>query len=124
MLSPNRTLLVYVLRLAMAAVSANANEWQICRLELKIDGTITQPYLKLRAQIQTVSPEPDTAECPSSGDHIIFVPEQADYQSPIPQKKWPKPGQFVHWRYIYLDGICKGDGNSHPCRIQHFPEGW
>ena len=44
-----------------------------------------------------------------------------DYQNDLPRRTWPKKGQSVRVDYRYLDGVCKGDGQSHSCRIKHYP---
>lgn len=84
----------------------------------------TPPYPLLKARVKSVQAQPYTAQCPAEEDVIDFTPESADYQAQIARRLWPKLGQFVRMRYLYLDGVCKGDGNSRPCRIKHYPIGW
>jgi len=106
------------------APCAHAANWQICRMEVEITETVTQPYPGLKGRIESVQAQATSAECPIRGEVIAFEPESADYQSMIPRKRWPKPGERVRMRYQYLDGQCKNDGNTKPCRIQHYPMGW
>ncbi|WP_256676046.1 hypothetical protein [Pseudomonas sp. SCB32] len=103
---------------------AHAGNWQICRMEVEITEQVTQPYPGLKGRVESVQAQTSTAECPIRGEVIAFAPESADYQSMIARKHWPRPGERVRMRYQYLDGICKGDGNSRPCRIEHYPMGW
>lgn len=55
------------------------------------------------------------------GTILTFTPETRDYQNDLPRRQWPKKGQSVRVDYRYLDGMCKGDGHSHACRIKHYP---
>ncbi|MCP1641611.1 hypothetical protein J2T41_001207 [Pseudomonas citronellolis] len=108
----------------LALPSAQAANWQVCRLEVEISGIRTQPYPGLRARVLQTRAQPANAECPPPGQLIEFEPESPDYQSMVPRKQWPKPGQRIRMRYQYLDGTCKNDGNPKPCRIRHYPLGW
>lgn len=106
------------------APCVHAANWQVCRMEVEIIKTMTQPYPGLKGRVQSVTTQAASTECPIRGEVIDFAPESADYQSMIPRTHWPKPGQRVRMRYQYLDGLCKNDGNSTPCRIRHYPVGW
>lgn len=112
--------LVLAAGLAMLCTSAQAATWQICRMELRITEVLKQPSAQLRAQVLSVSPKQATAECPEHNSSITFVPETPDYQTMLPRRQWPAKGQSVQLEYRYLDGICKGDGHEHPCRIKHY----
>ncbi|MBB4864355.1 hypothetical protein HNP46_003219 [Pseudomonas nitritireducens] len=107
-----------------AAQAANAGDWQVCQLEVEITGTLKQPVRGLQGRVQSAKPRSAGTQCPSQGELIAFEPETADWQSRIPRKHWPAPGQRVWMRYQYLDGWCKRDGNDGPCRIEHYPMGW
>lgn len=109
------------LTLCMPCLPVHAATWQICRLELRITEVVKRPYPQLQAQVLKVSPQSATAECPEAGASITFTPETPDYQTTLPRKRWPGKGQSVRVDYRYLDGICKGDGNEHACRIKHYP---
>lgn len=103
---------------------AYAGNWEVCRMEVEIIETVKQPYPGLKGRVESVKAQSASAQCPQHGEVIAFEPESADYQSMIPRKHWPKPGQRVWMRYQYLDGWCKRDGNDGPCRIEHYPMGW
>ncbi|ROM87593.1 hypothetical protein BK652_00640 [Pseudomonas brassicacearum] len=112
--------------LALTALStlcapAHAGTWQICRLELHIVEVVKKPYPQLEARVARASPASATVECPQQGSTIRFIPETPDYQSTLPRRQWPAKGQSMRVDYRYLDGVCKGDGNQHPCRIKHYP---
>ncbi|UZE84294.1 hypothetical protein [Pseudomonas viciae] len=109
------------LALSIPAEPAQAATWQICRLELRIVEVLKQPYPQLQAQVLKVSPASTSAECPEAGTTLTFTPETTDYQATLPRRQWPKKGQSVRIDYRYLDGMCKGDGNSYACRIKHYP---
>lgn len=98
-----------------------ASTWQICHMELRIVEVLKQPYPQLQAQIVKVTPKSSSVECPVQGSSLTFTPETPDYQATLPRRQWPAKGQSVQVDYRYLDGICKGDGHSHPCRIKHYP---
>ena len=108
---------------ALAAMSApaHASTWQICSLKVLITEVVKQPYPQLQARVVKVSPKQATADCPEANANLTFTPETKDYQSTLPRRQWPKKSQSVQIDYRYLDGICKGDGNSYPCRIKHYP---
>lgn len=113
------------LLLSLGAVqTAHAGDWQVCQMEVEIIGALKLPVRGLEGRVESVKPRAAGADCPNRGALIAFEPESADWQSTIPRKHWPAPGQRVWMRYQYLDGICKGDGNSRPCRIEHYPMGW
>lgn len=112
--------LVFSAMFSVLCAPAQAGAWQICRMELRIIDVLKQPSAQLRAQVLKVSAKPATAECPQQNTHIIFVPETANYQAMVPRRQWPSTGQSVQVEYRYLDGICKGDGHEHPCRIKHY----
>lgn len=107
-----------------ATQTAHAGDWQVCQLEVEITGALKLPVRGLEGRVASSKPRSAGTECPSPGEVIAFEPESADWQSRIPRQHWPAPGQRVWMRYQYLDGICKGDGNSRPCRIEHYPMGW
>ncbi len=109
---------------SILASSTQASSWQVCKLEVEIIARGKQPYPELQGRVASVKADPADAQCPKTGTVITFEPESADWQSMIPRKLWPASGQWVRMRYQYLDGICKGDGNSHPCRIEHYPMDW
>ncbi|MEE9099682.1 MULTISPECIES: hypothetical protein [Pseudomonas] len=108
----------------LLANAAQAGSWQVCRLEVEITETVKQPYPGLKGRVESVKARPAEAQCPDKGAVIAFEPESADWQSMIPRRHWPAPGQRVWMRYQYLDGTCKNDGNERPCRIEHYPMGW
>lgn len=112
---------LFALTLPMLCTPVQAATWQICRMELRILDVLKQPYPQLQARIEKVSPASPTVECPKAGTTITFTPETPDYQSTLPRRQWPKKGQSVQVNYQYLDGMCKGDGNSYACRIKHYP---
>ncbi|WP_335944260.1 hypothetical protein [Pseudomonas sp. G166] len=109
--------------LALSAVGepVQAATWQICRLELRIVEVLKQPYPQLQAQVLKVRPASTAVECPEAGTTLTFTPETTDYQATLPRRHWPKKGQSAQVDYRYLDGMCKGDGNSYACRIKHYP---
>ncbi|KPA89911.1 MULTISPECIES: hypothetical protein [Pseudomonas] len=109
------------LALSTVCVPAHAATWQVCRLDLRVTEVVKQPYPQLQAQVLEASPQSAAVECPEAGTSLTFTPETPDYQSTLPRKRWPGKGQTVRVDYRYLDGMCKGDGNSHPCRIRHYP---
>lgn len=98
-----------------------ASTWQICQMELRIVEVLKQPYPQLQAQIVKARPKSTSVECPAQDSLLTFTPETPDYQATLPRRQWPGKGQSVRVDYRYLDGICKGDGNPHPCRIKHYP---
>ncbi|MDO7895901.1 hypothetical protein [Pseudomonas citrulli] len=108
--------------LSIPYTSAQAGTWQICRLELHIVEVLKNPYPQLQARVTKASPASATVECPPPGSTIRFIPETTDYQATLPRRQWPAKGQSMRIDYRYLDGICKGDGNSHACRIKHYPQ--
>ncbi|AHL34373.1 hypothetical protein CD58_16370 [Pseudomonas brassicacearum] len=112
---------LFALTLPMLCTPVQAATWQICRMELRILEVLKQPYPQLQARIEKVSSTSATAECPEEGTTMTFTPETPDYQSTLPRRQWPKKGQSVQVNYQYLDGMCKGDGNSYACRIKHYP---
>lgn len=114
---------LFVLTLSVLCEPVQASAWQICSMELRITDVLKRPYPQLQAQILKVSPTSTTTECPEAGATVTFTPETTDYQAPLPRRQWPSKGQLVHVNYRYLDGICKGDGNEHACRIEHYPLG-
>ncbi|MEX6664161.1 hypothetical protein [Pseudomonas sp. W2-17] len=111
---------LFTVMLSLLCQPALASSWQICRLQLRITDLVTNPFPKLQAEILKVSVKTATVICPEQGTTLMFTPETSDYQAVLPRRSWPKKGQVVRIDYRYLDGICKGDGNSHPCRIQHY----
>lgn len=114
---------LFLLSLYVLCEPAQASTWQICRMDLRITDVLKQPSPQLQAQVLKVSPASTTAQCPEVGTTLTFIPERRDYQSQLPRRRWPAKGQSVSIDYRYLDGICKGDGNDHPCRIRHYPVG-
>jgi hypothetical protein len=95
--------------------SAQAAEWKICDLQVQLRDKQSNP-----AELQTrvkESSTPNAAECPQPGTALSFHPETEDYQTMLPRRQWPKPGQTVLVRFRYLDGECKDRG---PCRIKHY----
>ncbi|MHA6788613.1 hypothetical protein ACWA6H_13140 [Pseudomonas bijieensis] len=109
------------LTLPFLCAPVQASTWQICHMELRIVEVLKQPYPQLQAQIVKVTPKSSSVECPVQGSSLTFTPETPDYQATLPRRQWPAKGQSVQVDYRYLDGICKGDGHSHPCRIKHYP---
>lgn len=112
---------LFALTLSILCAPAHAAAWQICSLELLVTDVLKQPSPQLQARILKVSPASATVECPEVGATVTFIPEKPDYQNPLPRRQWPKKGQSVKVNYRYLDGVCKGDGNSYACRIEHYP---
>lgn len=112
---------LFALTLSALCVPVQAATWQICRMELRVVDVVKQPYPQLQAQVLKATPTSATVECPETGTTVTFTPETTDYQNTLPHRQWPKKGQSVQVNYRYLDGICKGDGNSHACRIEHYP---
>lgn len=100
----------------------HAGSWQVCKLNL----TIQHPGDErgLQAKVDNITASQDALNCPKRGEVIRFTPETSDYQSLLPRKKWPGIGTKARWRYIYLNGFRKNDGNSGPCIIEHYPKGW
>ncbi|KQW41867.1 MULTISPECIES: hypothetical protein [Pseudomonas] len=109
------------LTLAFLSGPVQASTWQICHLELRIVEVLKQPYPQLRAQIVKARPKSASVECPAQGSSLTFTPETQDYQATLPRRQWPRKGQSLQVDYRYLDGVCKGDGNSYACRIKHYP---
>jgi hypothetical protein len=107
--------LVGVLMVAWAGRVAVAAPWQICDLQVRVLEHAAQTRT-LWGQVLQVQAQ-GAAECASSGTHLEFRPATLDYQSELPRRQWPKPGQTVTVRHRYLDGMCKNTG---PCRIQHY----
>lgn len=112
---------LFFLPLFLLCEPVQASTWQICRMELRITDVLKKPYPTLQAQILKARPTSPTVECPMEGTSLTFTPETKDYQNDLPRRQWPKKGQSVHVDYRYLDGMCKGDGHSHACRIKHYP---
>lgn len=110
-----------VLTLSVLWEPVQASTWQICRMEVRIVEVLKQPYPQLQGLILKVSPASPTVECPTEGSTLTFIPETTDYQATLPRRQWPRKGQSAQVNYRYLDGICKGDGNEHACRIKHYP---
>ncbi|HEY4664788.1 MAG TPA: hypothetical protein VIG85_07370 [Comamonas sp.] len=99
---------------ALAAPAAAA-QWQICDYKVRVQDT--QPSRQaLYVDVLSVQSK-GGAECRQPGTFLAFKPETWDYQSELPRRQWPKPGQTVTVRHRYLDGICKNIG---ACRIQHY----
>ncbi|WP_434563831.1 hypothetical protein [Pseudomonas sp. Z4-20] len=119
---PARTM-PFVLTLAALGAPVQAATWQICDLELKVTEVVKRPTPELQVQVLKARPASPGVECPEEGAVLGFVPETADYQATLPRRQWPAKGQTVRIKYRYLDGICKGDGNDYPCRIEHYPFG-
>lgn len=107
--------LVGMLVVACMGRLAVAQSWQICDLQVRVlehdaqKRTLLVQVLQVQAQ--------GAAECAPSGTHLEFRPASLDYQSELPSRQWPKPGQTVTVRHRYLDGICKNRG---ACRIQYY----
>ncbi|MDB6445542.1 hypothetical protein PII47_19285 [Pseudomonas sp. 21TX0197] len=112
-----------VLALLVCCGHAQAGTWQICKMDLEITDVLKRPFPQLQAKILKANPASASVECPEQGSTLTFTPETADYQATLPRRQWPRKGQSMQVDYRYLDGICKGDGNSHPCRIKHYPIG-
>lgn len=110
-----------VLMLTVLCDPVYAASWQICRLDVQIIEVLKRPHPQLQGRILKVSPKSPTTQCPQQGSTITFTPETTDYQNTLPRKQWPGKGQTVQIGYRYLDGVCKGDGNEHACRIEHYP---
>ncbi|MEE4788190.1 hypothetical protein V2K52_11790 [Pseudomonas alliivorans] len=113
--------LLFPLPLFLLCQPVQASAWQICRMELRITDVVKKPYPALQAQILKSRPASPAVECPEEGTRLFFTPETKDYHNPLPRRKWPKKGQSVQVDYRYLDGLCKGDGQTHECRIRHYP---
>jgi hypothetical protein len=111
----------FILTFAALCAPVHAATWQICDMQLQVTEVVKQPYPGLRAQVLKTRPASPDVECPEEGAVISFIPETADYQATLARRKWPAKGQAIRIKYRYLDGICKGDGNEHPCRIEHYP---
>ncbi|WLH48645.1 hypothetical protein [Pseudomonas beijingensis] len=109
------------LTLSFMSEPVQASTWQICQMELRIVEVLKQPYPQLQAQVMKVRPKTSSVECPAQGSLLTFTPETPDYQATLPRRQWPGKGQSVQVDYRYLDGVCKGDGNSYACRIKHYP---
>ena len=75
----------------------------------------------IRDRIVKARPKSVSVECPAQGSLLTFTPETPDYQATLPRRQWPRKGQSLQVDYRYLDGVCKGDGNSYACRIKHYP---
>lgn len=114
-------LVLLALTLPFLCAPVQASTWQICHMELRIVEVLKQPYPQLQAQVMKVTPKSASVECPAQDSLLTFTPETPDYQTTLPRRQWPVKGQSLQVDYRYLDGICKGDGNSHPCRIKHYP---
>lgn len=119
-LEASLVLAVYCFSFNSTAVLANT--WERCELKLAILAHDFNPHPTLKAKVTDVRKQTRSAECPKIGEVISFEPETRDYQSILPRKKWPQKGAIVQWRYIYLDGICKNDGDPIECRIKHYPQ--
>ncbi|WP_434568674.1 hypothetical protein [Pseudomonas sp. Z3-8] len=111
----------FALALAAFCAPAQAATWQICDIQLHVTEVVKRPTPKLQAQVLKARPASPSVECPEEGAVISFIPETADDQATLPRRKWPGKGQAIRIKYRYLDGICKGDGNDYPCRIEHYP---
>lgn len=111
----------FALLLLVLCEPVHAATWQICSLQLRITDVVKHPYPQLQAQVLKVKPASPTVECPPEGATLLFTPETTDYQRTLPRRQWPHKGQTVQVDYRYLDGVCKGDGHSHACRIKHYP---
>lgn len=109
------------LTLSFMGEPVQASTWQICQMELRIVEVLKQPYPQLQALVMKVRPKASSVECPAQGSLLTFTPETPDYQATLPRRQWPGKGQSVQVDYRYLDGVCKGDGNSYACRIKHYP---
>ncbi|ARN19787.1 hypothetical protein [Piscinibacter gummiphilus] len=97
-----------------AALPAMADSWVVCDYDVEsVRIGANPPELTVRVRRGHAR---NGAECPAGSGERSFVPETADYQSNLPRKQWPKPGQPALLRYRHLDGICKPD---RPCRIIH-----
>ncbi|WP_313958312.1 hypothetical protein [Pseudomonas citri] len=92
-------------------------------MDLRITEVVKKPYPQLKAQLLKVRPASPTVQCPEAGTTITFTPETPDYQATLARRQWPAKGQSLRIDYRYLNGICKGDGNEHACRIEHYPVG-
>lgn len=108
--------------LPLLATAANdAHTWHICHLQVQALTHGSAPHRALQAKVLQVRAQPADSDCPVPGQTITFDPETADYQGMLAYKRWPKVGQKFKMRYLYLDGMCKNDGNEKPCRIAHHP---
>lgn len=116
-----KTYAALALALTTLCSPVHAASWQICRLDVQIVNVLKQPYPQLQGRILKVAPTSPTTQCPQQGPTVTFTPETTDYQNTLPRRQWPRKGQSVQIDYRYLDGICKGDGHPHPCRIEHYP---
>ncbi len=107
--------------LLLAAMSipygVQAATWQKCDLTIRV---LDHKFGQVHAEVLRVRSKPKI-ECPAEGDLITFTPNTRDWQAELPRKQWPRIGQQWKIRYQYLDGICKNDGNSQPCRIKNYP---
>lgn len=112
------TIVLLTFGISVTSSVVHASQWTVCRYEIDVIG-IDQAKRHLSAKLLAakgaLSPE-----CPTLGDVLSFTPETSDYQSELPRRKWPQPGKRGSLTYRHLDGICKADGASKPCRIKHY----
>lgn len=108
----------------LPVLPAQAGTWMICRLEVQVLETVKKPRPSIRVTVGSAIPVTSEAECPVTGSILDFEPESFDYQTMLPKRQWPRAGRSLKMRYLYLDGICKNDGDPRPCRIEHYPVGW
>jgi len=120
-----KLLLIVLLGLPLATSAATrGHTWQVCHLQIQIIKHLTTASSgrSLQAKVLNVQAAPTVSECPVTGEVITFAPATPDYQNMLPYKRWPKVGQKIKMRYMYLDGMCKNDGKGTiPCRIEHYP---
>lgn len=94
---------------------AHAAQWEICDLQVEINRT--QPNRRLLEAQVVHTQAHGSGECPQPGTPLTFRPATLDYQSELPRRLWPQPGETVKLRYRYMDGVCKNRG---ACRIEHY----
>lgn len=104
--------LLFGLSLCMPAMAGN---WVVCDARIQV---MAHSGGRLQAEVVQVLPTRGGG-CFQRGDALDFAPETPDYQHMLPRRSWPRPGELATLRYRSLTGLCKGDGVTRPCTIEH-----
>ncbi|WP_056665499.1 hypothetical protein [Rhizobacter sp. Root1221] len=101
---------------ALASPAQARTSWTVCQYDVEAVRIERAPAPALTVRV--LRPRgPLPADCPAATGEMTFRPDSEDYQSELPRRQWPRPGQRALLKYRHLDAICKESG---PCRIKRY----
>lgn len=106
--------LAIVACIALVSPAQARTSWTVCHYDVEAIRIERAPAPTLTVRLLRPG-GPLPADCPAASGEMTFRPASEDYQSELPRRQWPWPGQRALLKYRYLDGICKASG---PCRIK------